>query len=274
MSYREALDGTKIAISISDSENMNALGLSEAHLVEAMCEVARHSLALGATLIYGGDLRARGFTQLLFELVSRYRKDSIDFKNVASVISYLPWPTIAKLTPDDLKSLKADLADTADVCLLDVDGNPTSFEFTDDDKSLAPKHWVKSLKQMRIFTTNEASARVVLGGKTQGFMGDMPGIAEEVLTSLLAQKPVYLFGGFGGCTRDILEIMGVHNPHKASAPNWPGSELFSAFNFESLKNGLSHAENFALATTPYIDQAATLMIRGLLNITSAPKSQT
>ncbi|WP_154946601.1 hypothetical protein [Pseudomonas fluorescens] len=272
MSYREALDGTKIAISISESENMNALGLSEAHLVEAMCEVARHSLALGATLIYGGDLRARGFTQLLFELVSRYRKDSIDFKNVASVISYLPWPTIVRLTPDELKNLKVDLADTADIYLLDIEGNPTSFEFTEEDKALAPKHWVRSLKQMRILTTNEASARVVLGGKTQGFMGDMPGIAEEVLTSLLAQKPVYLLGGFGGCTRDILEIMGVHNPHKTSVPNWPGSELFSGFDFESLRNGLSHAENLALATTPYIDQAVILMIRGLLNVTSNTKS--
>lgn len=270
MSYREALDGEKIAISISESENMNALGLSEAHLVEAMCEVARHSLALGATLIYGGDLRPHGFTRLLHELVSRYRKDSIDFKNVASVISYLPWSTIGRSTPEELTELKIDLKDTADLCLLDADGNPVPFSFTEEDKASAPQHWVRSLQSMRVLTTVEASARVVLGGKTKGFMGDMPGIAEEVLTSLLAHKPVYLLGGFGGCTRDILDVMGVHNPHQVSPPNWSGSALFSEFSVDSLNNGLSHAENLALATTPYIDQAVILMIRGLLKVTSKP----
>lgn len=268
MSYKEALDGKKIAISISESENMNALGLSEAHLDEAMCEVARHMLALGATLLYGGDIRARGFTRLLYELVSRYRKDSVDFKSVASVISYLPWSSITTITPDELRTLKSDLSDTAEICLLDLDGNPTEFAFTADDRSSAHLHWARSLRQMRIRTTNESMARIVLGGKTNGFMGDMPGIAEEVLISLNAEKAVYLLGGFGGCTRDILDLIGVQNPHQTSAPNWPGSDLFSAFRIESLNNGLSSAENMALATTPYVDQAVVLIIRGLLNVIS------
>jgi len=268
MSYKEALDGNKIAISISESENMNALGLSEAHLVEAMCEVARHMLALGATLLYGGDLRARGFTRLLYELVSRYRKDSVDSKSVASVINYLPWSSIIRTTPDELSSLKSDLSNTAEICLLDINGDPTELTFTKQEQSSAHLHWVRSLTQMRIRTTDESMARIVLGGRTQGFMGDMPGIAEEVLISLDAQKPVYLLGGFGGCTRDILDVMGVQNPHQASPPSWPGSDRFAAFRIDNLNNGLSTAENLALATTPYVDQAVVLIIRGLLNVMS------
>ncbi|MGR4976165.1 hypothetical protein ACIPQ1_25365 [Pseudomonas sp. LARHCG127] len=266
MSYKEALDGNKIAISISESENMDALGLSEAHLVEAMCEVARHMLALGATLLYGGDLRARGFTRLLYELVSRYRKDSVDAKNVASVINYLPWSSIIRTTPDELSSLKSDLSNTAEICLLDINGNPTELAFTKQERSSAHLHWVRSLTQMRIRTTDESMARIVLGGRTQGFLGDMPGIAEEVLISLDAQKPVYLLGGFGGCTRDILDVMGVQNPHQASPPSWPGSDRFTAFRIDNLNNGLSTAENLALAATPYVDQAVVLIIRGLLNV--------
>ena len=115
MSYKEVLDEKKIAISISESEHMQALGLSEAHLVEAMCELARHMLALGATLIYGGDLRARGFTRLLYELASRYRKDSPDKKNRASIINYLPWPSILSFSQEQLEDLRRELAGTAEI---------------------------------------------------------------------------------------------------------------------------------------------------------------
>jgi hypothetical protein len=266
MSYKEVLDGKKIAISISESENMQALGLSEAHLVEAMCELARHMLALGATLIYGGDLRARGFTRLLYELTSRYRKDSVGTKNRTSIINYLPWPSISKFTQEELEELRCQLVDTAEIFLLDINGHPSQSKFTEHERSTAHLHWVKSLTQMRVRTTAEATARIALGGKTKDFMGDMPGIAEEIMTSLRSQRPVYLLGGFGGCTREILDVMGVHNPHGASTPNWNGASYFSAFSIESLNNGLSPDENLALATTPYVDQAVVLIIRGLLNI--------
>lgn len=272
MSYKEVLDGKKIAISISDSENMRALGLSEAHLVEAMCEVARHMLALGATLIYGGDLRARGFTHLLYELASRYRKDSADLKNIASIINYLPWASISKTTPSELARLRDELSGTAEICLLDINGNPSELTFTEEDQSSAHLHWAKSLTQMRALTTFESTARIVLGGRTQGFMGDMPGIAEEVMISLTNKSPVYLLGGFGGCTREILDVMGVHNPIQASNPNWKGANAFSKYDIESLNNGLSTDENLALATTPYIDQAVILVIRGLLNVISQSKN--
>jgi hypothetical protein len=69
MSYREALSQRVIAISTSESPDMRALGLSEEHLRDAMAEIARHLLALGARLVYAGDLRAHGFSELLFELL-------------------------------------------------------------------------------------------------------------------------------------------------------------------------------------------------------------
>lgn len=68
MSYEEVLGQQVIAISISESPDMPALGLSDGHLRDAMVEIARHLLALGARLVYGGDLRQYGFSELLFEL--------------------------------------------------------------------------------------------------------------------------------------------------------------------------------------------------------------
>lgn len=55
---------------------------------------------------------------------------------------------------------------------------------------------------------SDSDARVVIGGRVEGYKGAMPGIAEEVLLSLKAGKPIFLVGGFGGCTRDLAETLG------------------------------------------------------------------
>ena len=88
MSYEEVLGQQVIAISISESHDMPALGLSDGHLRDAMAEIARHLLALGARLVYGGDLRQQGFSELLFELVSRHRRDSAEDDRRADVINF------------------------------------------------------------------------------------------------------------------------------------------------------------------------------------------
>ena len=58
-----------VAISISETTDMAVLGLSNEHLQDAMAEIALHLLSSGMSLAYSGDLRAHGFTELLFELV-------------------------------------------------------------------------------------------------------------------------------------------------------------------------------------------------------------
>jgi len=54
-----------ISISKTDSVELQALGLSDFHLQNAMLEIARQCLAQGAKLVYGGDLRPGGFTEKL-----------------------------------------------------------------------------------------------------------------------------------------------------------------------------------------------------------------
>ena len=58
----------KLAISISESEDLEYLGFSINHMQDAMVEFARHALIQGAQLIYGGDLRKDGFTLILSDL--------------------------------------------------------------------------------------------------------------------------------------------------------------------------------------------------------------
>jgi hypothetical protein len=266
MSYQEALSQRVIAISTSDSPDMPALGLSDEHLKDAMAEIARHLLALGARLVYGGDLRAHGFTELLFELVARHRRDADDGDIRPAVINYLAWPVHIYMKAKDLERLSADLAGSAELICLTLDGRRLTLV---ERQKLAPRQptkaeWARGLTAMRHVMRQEADARIVLGGRVDQYKGVMPGIAEEALLSLQSKQPLFLMGGFGGCARDIAETLGIIAPWAASHPAWRERQQFEMFAMSDLNNGLTAEENATLARTPHVDQAVTLILRGLL----------
>ena len=98
------------------------------------------------------------------------------------------------------------------------------------------------------------------------YKGSMPGIAEEALMSLQGGQPLYLMGGFGGCTRDITETIGLVQPWATSHAAWQGRAEFERFSAAALNNGLSVEENQMLAMTPHVDQAVMLILRGLMRV--------
>ena len=127
----------------------------------------------------------------------------------------------------------------------------------DDDE------WAEGLTRMRVVMRQETQARIVLGGRVAGYKGRMPGIAEETLLSLQTHQPVFLLGGFGGCTRDIAETIGLVERWAGSRGDWSGRPSFGRYSPGDLHNGLSDEDNAVLAHTPHIDQAVALVMHGL-----------
>jgi hypothetical protein len=115
----------------------------------------------------------------------------------------------------------------------------------------------------------------------------MPGVLEEALLGIRAQRPVFLVGAFGGCARLVIDALdGIPRAELTSAyhqalPNTP--ELKSLYadrkvtwdEFESiaaelkacgisgLKNGLSVEENRELATSRSAERIVELVLHGL-----------
>jgi hypothetical protein len=131
-----------------------------------------------------------------------------------------------------------------------------------------------------------------MGGKLNGYVGLLPGVAEEALITLQANKPLYLLGGFGGATRAVIDILhGEDRPeftspwcehhvngwrelrdeyHHAAfpmlTPEQVAKEITSrgATGFATaLANGLSEQENEELKVTTDARQAVELILRGL-----------
>lgn len=263
MKHRDSEWLATVAVSISESGDLPRLGMTDRHLTRAMETTATYLLAFGYRLAYGGDLRRGGFTEQLFDLVSRYDRTPWS-RGRRAVVDYLPWPTCAALPPDEYHDLSVRLGDSAEVKCLAQDGSEMEhFGFpgtpVEDHHEIAT-----SLTAMRRTMLRGTSARVVLGGRVAGYMGSMPGIAEEALLTLHAGKPLYIVGGFGGCARDIAEILDVVPP-RSDTPRgaWEGHEAFCTYRADSLNNGLTYDENLKLADTPHIRQAVGLILRGL-----------
>lgn len=264
MSFQKTQETLTVAISISESPDVAVLGLSEGHLQDVMAEIALHLLASGTSLAYGGDLRPHGFTELLFELILRYRGHPRHSGQI-TVTDYLAWPVHIQMTVDELDSFSAGHEQAAHLVFLDRDG----VRLEREQRLKIPEHepdddeWAEGLTAMRKVMREETDARILLGGLVEGYKGCMPGVAEEVLLSLQASQAVFLIGGFGGCTRDIAETLGLVKPWGGSRSNWNCRPYFEKYSPNDLHNGLSDEDNAVLARTPHIDQAVTLVSRGL-----------
>ena len=260
-----------IAISISESPDMGTYGLSLGHLREALADFAIHLLASGDDLAYGGDLRAHGFTELLFDLVARYRRLA-EVSVRPPVTNYLAWPVHISMTAETLSGFEAHIRNTARLALLGRDGSHLTMEERHSLKRHEPdeSEWAEGLTRMREVMRTETDARVVLGGRVEDYKGRMPGIAEEALLSLKSGQALFLVGGFGGCTRDIAETLGLVDPRAGSDARWPGRQAFEQWGIGDLHNGLSDEANRLLARTPYVQEAVDLVLRGIGRLRQDP----
>lgn len=258
------LAGRTIALSISDSPDLRALGLTSGHLRDALSELARHLLAEGGRLIYGGDLRAHGFTELLFELAYRHARNLSE----PVVINPLPWPVHCNTPWPDLEARAKAVAPVARIEFLAPDGTIMA----PDQRATLPPHppsedeWKDGLTAMRHAVAARADATVLLGGQVDmtRIKGRMPGIAEEALAAMAAGRPVTLAGGFGGCVRDIIEVLGLAPPHALShAAEWGAATLFANHRADDLRNGLGKNDRERLAVTANVDEMVALVLRGV-----------
>lgn len=201
------LEGKNVAISISESPDSSSLGIGKAMFEDLSVELARHLLVSGAHLVYGGDLRPGGFTELFKDLAYQYgiyEKDKT-LKNYFT--NYLAWPIYIGMTPAtqaEYKSCrvhcqKAAIPDTIPVALRDLMVPPTTVENM--------YYWAESLRAMRQEMESHIDTRIILGGRITGFKGYMPGLYEEAIYAAKANHPLFLLGGFGGASARLIQLI-------------------------------------------------------------------
>lgn len=275
----------KVAISLSESDDITDYGLTSLHVQDAFVELVRYLLACDYDILYGGDLRVGGYTRLLSELARLYSKDGGDDR--FRIANYFSWPVHLKLSrADDVKFLANQI---------EVKKMPAAHQVTDQllyvDPDTLPNRmlWAHSLTLSRMEINTNANAVVFIGGSLTNFKGRLPGVLEEYLLARKKSKPTFLCGAFGGMTRCIINIL-TNTPKESILEqkilsNHEQSEFYTYWNTEyperfdylsiaeeiadlsleelSAQNGLSLSENLRLFSTPHLPEITYLILKGL-----------
>lgn len=291
--YKSKLTGKKVGISISkvDIHESMQLGRYSYHLNMFAGYIAKYVLNAEAALIYGGDFRRNGFTDLLCE-EARIVNNLIQ-EHKTRLIDYVAWP----IYNNDKKAINKWIIENKDVAeikkiypnmLLNKDV-PVN-EFFKPDTVEKSYLWSLSLSNMRTVMIDNCDARICAGGKKAGYSGSIPGVLEEIVIALNKEKPLYLVGGFGGIVRDVCTLRlssGEKIPetltYEWQSKNNDGYEekikyyrdhemvidydnMIESILKSDLNNGLSEEDNERLMTTVFYTEAVELILKGLSNV--------
>ena len=273
-----------VGISVSEPAEgeLIGLGLSQVHVRHAFIEIARHLLAAGCSLAYGGDFRQQGYTEAMLDLVRTYSRR--DQPGPERVLVYSAWPIWLGLGADQ----RASMANVA--TLVPVDPPPGAPEQIPPamDRATGDRLWAAlALTKMRRRMNRDIDARVLIGGRLSGQAGLLPGIVEEAALSVEDELPLFVIGGFGGAASLVgSTLRGEVRPELSSGyqqDNTPGytdlweearlrraqpdfgalRESLAQFGQEGDRNRLSSEENDRLFASSDIDEIVALLLRGL-----------
>lgn len=274
----------KVAISISESQDIEQFNQRLYHLRSFIVELARYLLVFNSNLIYGGDIRYDkefNFAEIIAQLVMSYNSE---YKKNAIVTNYTSFPYYEKISDE----LKTDLLDIVEFIDIKPDDKFNLQNIEEIEKSYIT---AQTLTMMRVIITEEMDIKIVAGGKDVNFSGKYPGILEETYLAMLKEKPVFLIGGFGGATKKIInalqgnisEVFSLE--YQLKTPEF--KKLYEYYEsigekeeidyekitlflkdkgIKGLKNGISIEENIILFESTNLYEIVSLIIKGLNNI--------
>jgi len=236
-----------IAFSVSyQRENLLARGLGFEHIRELLIRLARPILRQGASLAYGGNWEEtpENFTYELLRLISAEQEDnSLGGPDTSVPIGLLynhsAWPhylkisrrteaqwinacRIVRVTQEQAGFSPAEIASDADY----RDATPRAI-FNAAATMSAMRRLMMGPMPINIPGASaqeqipEVKARILLGGRLGTFSGFLPGLFEEALVTLEAERPLYVLGGFGGTAEVLARAIltrGDRRPEEFTAP--------------------------------------------------------
>lgn len=232
------LTGWKVALSVSDAPDRARLGFPEREVERALLAVCTAIVREGGEILYAGDLQPEHFTFKIF----RHLAGAYAGSRETAPFLYVIAEPIARRTRfgDLIAALK--LARSVASVRLSIAGKLTAVRPSGDQlivgavgevrqtisseaewdgwlKSQAGRSDAEAYTAVRQAIAAEADARLAMGGKMgvvglaqDHFEGRMPGIIEEAIMTLAADKPLVLLGAYGGATRDCAIALNLMDP--------------------------------------------------------------
>ena len=244
-----------VGISVSPSAEAERLGYDERQINRMVIRIAQYFLDRDMQIIFGHDWREDGVMRAVadFAGVVATRDSSTEMPTARMPTARML--NVVAARPGELSGAALEAArDSGGVLAVIAAG----------DKPIEVPEYVRSgVEELRRGASSPRAAqltrvrhqltklldpgcRVCLGGRTDEYQGDEPGVMEEARLALRYGKPLYLMGGFGGATR----LFGEETRRG-------GDRYWDA------QNGLSREDKRRLFETTDVERALGLISRGI-----------
>jgi hypothetical protein len=238
---QHSASGWTLAVSISESPDLDALGLFADDDKRLLSTILTALVYRGARIAYGGRIEPRSgtnFTQeIALQLAEAYRQVGPESES-RPCIHYLRDNDARGEGPEgpkkllehalrlgaysEIKLLRRDrtvatLVPSGKIVEVQVDGVSVGAKTTPEQLTRVPAiaeifagpTGGDELADMRAAMARETSGRIILGGRVTGVTKGIPGIAAEALATLKAGKPLLVVGAVGGASRDVAWKLGL-----------------------------------------------------------------
>jgi hypothetical protein len=294
-SFRRPLADCVISLSISESDDSEKRGFPSWQVNRVTLQLVSALFGQGASVLFGHDWREDGVMEAVYGFARQMQPpNSISTTNEVQPMlqNLLPWPDSPHLSERDIERLSSTLQ-------VKSAGLPEKLRIFDDEarhsESNSPLYKyirARGLTYLRHQLNATSHARLCLGGRRSGSAGRYPGVIEEALLTVRANKPLYLASLFGGATEQVIEAIAgrqmaddfcrptplqtlYKDPPVKDDDEATGDDRvidrtivwreFAEFGHEKLAavNGLTIEENDELLHTPVIDRVIELVLIGL-----------
>lgn len=256
-----ALAGTTVGLSVSESTDLPRLGLSPRHLDLIVAELAHAIFNAGGTVIYGGDLRSGGFTHIIADEAKRR------FGGTPVAEFVLSRRALRSASWSDLIDFRHHAGEASTVHLAHECGRTIPLtEFSEDEFLSWQSVKVDAfddLRDLRSALTTRCKARVVVGGKTEGYSGDLPGVIDEASRTVADGSPLYAAGGYGGAAQLIANAIGSETGPDLLDEQGAITTALRGIRDSAVPDGLDRTERDLLHRSHRPGDIATLAVLGL-----------
>jgi hypothetical protein len=242
MSRATPTEDWTLALSVSESPDLDVLGLFKGDDTRVLNSLLTPLVYRGARIAYGGRIEPHSSTNYTLEistqLAEAYRQSGSD-PMTRPYIHYLRDNDARREGVESLFAHALRLGSYSEIKLLrdeltvatllpsggivDVRANGArlgAVKTAEELKRLSPVAGIFSderaedeetrkqkLAYMRSAMAKETDARIIMGGRMTRVTGGTSGIAAEALATLEAKKPLLIIGGIGGASRDVALVL-------------------------------------------------------------------
>lgn len=288
-----------LGISMSQNEDIEALGLRANHLELVIAEVAQMMLLSGGRITYAGAIGTHipDLTSAILKVIRKYieeikleqhrlERDNDRTPKTPIHSGYMfeltvPCTSIhSKKTRNTLIDTAKSFTSTGTIRFLDENGHIHPIREAKPWKNQPHERTSKALSNIRKALPRYCDARLVVGGKTtplsidpnNGYLGDYPGIIEEALHAVRNRQPLFIAGGFGGAAALLAHLLGISNDIPVATESITAIETNRKYKeaiaeikelFDRQLIGLGDDDLRRLTTTQRASELAGLIIKGL-----------